>query len=64
VARVNAPLTAREHERMKPSLERGRPFGEDAWVARTVSRLGLQHTVRREGRPEKEKKREPVKEKR
>jgi hypothetical protein len=55
-------LTARERARMKPSLEHSRPFGDDAWVPRTVSRPGLQHTLRREERTEKEKQHEPVKE--
>jgi putative transposase len=52
-ARVNAPLSARELRRLRVSLERGRPFGDDAWVQRTASALGLEHTVRPEGRPPK-----------
>jgi len=32
------------------SLARGRPYGADDWVMQTVSQLGLQHTVRPEGR--------------
>ena len=50
---VNQPLSGRELERIKLSLERGRPFGNDEWVRRTVSRLGLEHTLRDEGRPRK-----------
>ena len=50
---VNRPITPRELERVQGSLARGRPLGEDGWVARTVRRLGLQHTVRPEGRPRK-----------
>lgn len=53
--RVNAPLTGREKELMKKCLERSQPFGEEAWIARTVAKLGLEHTLRREGRPEKPK---------
>ena len=48
---VNQPLTERELSRLKPSLERGRPFGDDRWLARTVKALDLEHTIRREGRP-------------
>jgi putative transposase len=51
IERVNAPLTARERQRLAPSLERSRPFGDDKWVAHAVATLGLEHTVRREGRP-------------
>ena len=53
--RVNRPITPRELERVRAGLARGRPLGDDAWVARTVRRLGLQHTVRPEGRPRKER---------
>jgi putative transposase len=52
-ARVNAPLTARELERVRVSLERGRPYGGDEWVRQIVNNLGLEHTVRPEGRPRK-----------
>ncbi len=52
-ARVNAALTAKELDRVRVSIARGRPYGEDEWVRKTVSQLGLQHTVRPEGRPRK-----------
>ena len=29
-------------------------FGDDTWTGRTIGRLGLERTIRREGRPEKE----------
>ena len=51
VDRVNAPLTQKELTRMAASIKRSRPFGDDDWLARTVRKLGLEHTVRREGRP-------------
>ena len=51
VARVNAPIAAKELLRLSPSLERGRPLGDEAWMAKTVKALGLEHTVRSEGRP-------------
>jgi putative transposase len=55
VEHVNRPLTARELERLRTSVARGRPFGTDGWVARNVARLGLHHTVRAEGRPRQRK---------
>jgi putative transposase len=48
---VNEAITPRELTRLEQSEQRGQPYGDDAWVARTVKRLGLEHTVRREGRP-------------
>ena len=53
VARVNTPMTAKELDRVRLSIERGRPYGSDDWVKHTVTELGLEHTVRREGRPRK-----------
>jgi putative transposase len=50
---VNRPLTDKELGRVRASLERGRPFGDDAWAATTIRRLHLEHTVRPEGRPRK-----------
>jgi putative transposase len=52
-AQVNAPLSAQEVRRIEVSIERSRPFGNADWVTRTTSRLGLEHTVRPEGRPPK-----------
>ena len=52
-ARVNAPLTAKELGRIRLSIARGRPYGGDDWVRRTVKEFGLEHTVRPEGRPRK-----------
>jgi putative transposase len=51
IDRVNAALTAKELNRVRVSIDRGRPYGGDAWVKRTVRELHLQHTVRSEGRP-------------
>jgi putative transposase len=52
-ARVNAPLTAMELDRVRVSIERGRPYGDEKWVRETVKNLGLEQTVRPEGRPRK-----------
>ena len=52
-ARVNARLAAKELDRVRVSIERGQPYGGDDWVLQTVKQLGLEHTVRPEGRPRK-----------
>ena len=57
-ARVNRAVTAREKAAMEVSIRRGQPFGDEAWVARTVARLHLEHTIRPEGRPRREKAKE------
>jgi hypothetical protein len=56
VQRVNEPLTAREIERVQTSIVRSRPMGSARWVQRLVGRLGLEHTMRSEGRPKKVRK--------
>ena len=53
IARVNTALSAKELGRLRASIERGRPFGQDDWVKRTVSELKLEHTIRPRGRPPK-----------
>jgi putative transposase len=50
-ARVNAPLTTKELDRVRVTIERGRPYGEEKWVRETVKDLGLEQIVRPEGRP-------------
>jgi putative transposase len=51
--RVNAPLRASELGRLRVSIERNRPYGDDAWIKRTAGKLGLEHTIRPPGRPPK-----------
>jgi putative transposase len=53
ISRVSTPLTAKELARVRVSIERGRPYGRDDWVEQTVKQLGLEQTIRREGRPRK-----------
>jgi putative transposase len=50
---VNAPLTANELDVVRVSIERGRPYGDEKWMRETVKNLGLEQTVRPEGRPRK-----------
>lgn len=51
VTRVNQPETETELEAVRQSVQRGRPFGSEAWVARMAKRLGLESTLRPRGRP-------------
>jgi REP-associated tyrosine transposase len=51
--RVSTPLSARELKRLRMILERDQPDGEEARVKRTAMKLGLEHTIRPEGRPPK-----------
>jgi putative transposase len=48
---VNRPLPDAERERIKTSLERGRPLGDDRWTTDMARRLGLQFTLNLRGRP-------------
>ena len=51
--RVNEPLSAGDLSRLRLSVERGRPYGAEAWTGETVRRLGLESTLRPRGRPPK-----------
>ncbi|MDF0666868.1 MAG: transposase [Nitrospira sp.] len=51
VARVNRPETGEELEALRVSVQRGRPFGEEAWVKRMTRRFGMESTLRPRGRP-------------
>jgi putative transposase len=52
--RVNEPLSAGDLQRLRLSVEKGRPYGEESWVKETARRLGLESTLRSRGRPPKE----------
>ena len=51
VVRVNRPETGEELEALRVSVQRGRPFGEEAWVKRMAERFGMESTLRPRGRP-------------
>jgi putative transposase len=53
LALVNESLPQSTLDKLQISLKRGRPFGDEAWVSKTVARLGLQFTIRNPGRPQK-----------
>ena len=55
VEHVNAPQTEAELAAVRSSVQRGSPFGNDAWTERTIRRLGLESTIRAQGRPKKHK---------
>lgn len=50
---VNRAETEAELEALRHSVDRGTPFGSEAWVSATAERLGLRSTLRRRGRPRK-----------
>ncbi len=50
---VNTAQTKREWSRLEVSEERSQPFGGVSWMGQTAVELGLEHTIRPEGRPAK-----------
>ena len=51
--RVNEPLSAGDLKRIQDSINRERPFGDEAWTRKMVTQLGLESTLRGPGRPKK-----------
>jgi len=52
--RVNEPLSVGDLQRLRLSVERGRPYGEESWVKETTRPLGLESTLRSRGKPRKQ----------
>jgi putative transposase len=52
---LNDPMDRADLTSVRNSVQRGRPLGTAAWVARTAQRLGLNFTLRNPGRPRKQK---------
>lgn len=52
---VETPLTDTEQERIRHCRDRQAPYGEDTWQAEICQRLGLESTMKRRGRPSKER---------
>jgi putative transposase len=50
---VNRPQTTAELEAVRRSVQRGQPYGGEAWVERVAQALGLDSTLRPRGRPRK-----------
>lgn len=53
IERVNQPLSAAELKAVRECTQRGRPFGAPDWTLDFAQRSGLEHTLRRRGRPRK-----------
>ena len=54
VEEVNSPQTEAELAAVRRAVNRGCPFGETVWSDRIVARLGLESTLRPQGRPRKQ----------
>lgn len=52
---VNLPQTEAELEAIRRCVRRGSPYGSATWAERTADELGLQSTLRRRGRPRKDR---------
>jgi putative transposase len=50
---VNETEKEAELEDLRCSAQRGRPFGNEKWVAHVAKRLGLESTLRQRGRPKR-----------
>ena len=48
---VNQAISPKDLARLELSERREQPYGDDRWLAQTVARLGLENTVRPQGRP-------------
>src|SRR5262245_32531408 len=48
---LNLRTPKQELQRIQRSASRGAPYGSPAWVDRVVKEYGLEHTIRRGGRP-------------
>lgn len=53
VSRVNRPFGPEEEEAIRRSIQRGQPFGAPSWQTQVAARLGLESTLRPQGRPRK-----------
>jgi putative transposase len=52
---VHEPQTEAELERLRRSVQRGQPYGNESWVAATAKAMGLDATLRPISRPRKRK---------
>lgn len=50
---VNTHQSKEEEERIRASVVRGKPFGEDMWTLKMIKKFRLETTVRATGRPKK-----------
>jgi len=50
---VNEAQNEAEFAALRRCIERGQPYGDESWVKRAASRLGLESALRSRGRPKK-----------
>ncbi|MCE9525031.1 MAG: transposase [Planctomycetales bacterium] len=50
---VNEPQTDTELAAVRHAIQRGSPYGDEAWADKSVRKLGLETTLRPRGRPRK-----------
>ena len=53
VETVNRATTRKDLESLRTCIQRGRPFGDEAWQMKMASQLGLMYTICSKGRPRK-----------
>ncbi len=53
---VDQALTTGEIERLRKSINRQSPYGNDNWIEKLCNELGLESTIRQRGRPKKDRK--------
>jgi putative transposase len=52
-AQVNTPENEVELAALRLAVKRGQPYGGEAWRAKVTRQMGLEYTVRAQGRPKK-----------
>jgi putative transposase len=50
---LNQPQGQKEIEDIRHAIQKGRPYGSEKWVSRSVAKFGLESTLRDRGRPPK-----------
>lgn len=55
VDHVNTPQTEAELQALRRSVQRGSPFGDESWRDLAVRQLGLESTLRPQGRPKNQR---------
>ena len=53
IARVNRPMTEKELAAIRHCIRRGTPFGTKAWTSNAAEKLGIESSLRPQGRPRK-----------
>jgi putative transposase len=51
--RMNEPLPIGDLQRLRLSVQRSRPYGDESWTKKTARRIGLEYTLRGRGRSRK-----------